>query len=375
MKEQMKKKNNKTYKTPIPPPYLVSYAVTRKCNLKCKHCYSEATEEPAPDELSTEEAKRLIDKIAKWGIKLLIFDGGEPLARDDFFDIANYASSKELRVVIGSNGTLITTDVAKRLKASGIMAVQISIDGAEAQTHDCFRGEEGSFNKALEGARACKEVGLPFQFGMTIRKATLDEVSAMLILAIESGAIAAEFFDLIQVPRVKREIPDEVLTPAERKEVMEWLAEAQTDCPIIIRVPGCPMYTLILREKNIQPKHFAAHLLQRIPYYGRGCAAGMPNGYLTILPNGDIIPCMLLQIKLGNIRKESITRIWTNSSILSKLRNRSLLEGECGRCSYRDECTGCRGRAYEETGNIHATDPGCWLNIKGTPAPSPRHSE
>jgi radical SAM protein with 4Fe4S-binding SPASM domain len=169
---------------------------------------------------------------------------------------------------------------------------------------------------------------------------------------------------LVQVPRVKKEIPDEVLAPDERKEVMEWLAKAQKDCPIIIRVPGCPMYTILLQEKDIQPKHFPVHLLKRIPYYGRGCAAGMPNGYLTVLPNGDVIPCMLLQTKLGNIREESITQIWDNSPILLKLRNRNVLEGECSQCIYMDKCSGCRGRAYEETGNMLATDPGCWLNIK-----------
>jgi len=360
MKGEMKN-NKESHKTVIPPPFLISYAVTRKCNLKCKHCYSDATEEAAPDKLLTEEAKRLLDDIANWGIKLLIFDGGEPLYREDFFDIAKYAAQKGLRVVIGSNGTLIDTHVAKRLKTSGIMAVQISIDGAKALTHDWFRGVDGSFDKALEGAKACREVGLSFQFGMTIRKGTLDEIPDMLKLAVDSGAIAAEFFDLVQVPRVKKEIPDEVLTPDERKEVMGWLAEAQKDCPIIIRVPGSPMYTLILQERDIQPKHFPANLLKRIPYYGRGCAAGMPNGYLTILPNGDVIPCMLLQIKLGNVREESITRIWDNSQILSKLRNRNLLEEGCGRCTYRDECAGCRGRAYEETGNMLATDPGCWV--------------
>jgi radical SAM protein with 4Fe4S-binding SPASM domain len=361
MKDSLKNKEVQSNFTP--PPYLISYAVTRKCNLKCKHCYSDATEEYAPDELLTEEAKRFLDEVANWGIKLLIFDGGEPLCRDDFFDIARYSAQKGLRVVIGSNGTLIDLGVAKQLKKSGVMAVQISIDGSEAQTHDRFRGEVGAFDKALEGAKSCKEAGLPFQFGMTIRRSTLDEISDMLKLALDFGAVAAEFFDLVQVPRVKRDIPEEVLKPDERKEVMVRLAEAQKNCPIIIRVPGCPMYTLILQERNIQPKHFPADLLKRIPYYGRGCAAGMANGYLTILPNGDIIPCMLLQTKLGNVREESITRIWNNSQILSKLRNRNLLEGECARCNYKDKCAGCRGRAYEETGNIMATDPGCWVNI------------
>jgi len=359
----MKPKTN--YKTQIKPPYLISYAITKKCNLKCKHCYSNATEEQAPNELSTEESKRLLDYITNWGIKLLIFDGGEPLCRDDFFDIAKYGYDKGLRVVIGSNGTLIDTDMAKRLKSSGIMAVQISIDGTKAQTHDWFRGKEGAFSKALEGANACREVGLPFQFGMTIRRGTLKEIPDMLKLAVYFGANAAEFFDLIQVPRVKKEIPDEILTPDERKDVMEWIAKAQKDCPIIIRVPGCPMYTLILQDRNIQPKHFPADLLKRIPYYERGCAAGIPDGYITILPNGDVIPCMLLQIKLGNIREKSITQIWDNSKVLLKLRDRNLLEGECGRCIYRDKCAGCRGRAYEVTGNMLATDPGCWVNKGG----------
>ncbi|MCD6336443.1 MAG: radical SAM protein [Candidatus Latescibacteria bacterium] len=361
---QEETRNQEVLKTFIPPPHLISYAVTRKCNLKCRHCYSEATEEPASDELSTEEAKSVLDEVADWGIKLLIFDGGEPLCRDDFLDMAEYASSRGLRVVIGTNGTLIDIDVAKRLKSSGVMAAQISIDGAKARTHDWFRGVEGAFDQALKGAEACKAVGLPFQFGMSIRRGTLDEIPDMLQLAIDSGAVAAEFFDLVQVPRVKREIPEEVLVPAERKEVMEWLAEAQTECPIIIRVPGCPMYTLLLQEKHIQPQYFPADLLKRIPYYGRGCAAGMPHGYLTILPNGDVLPCMLLQIKLGNIREESLTQLWDHSPILSKLRNRNGLGGACGQCTYRDICAGCRGRAYEETGNMLAADPGCWFNME-----------
>jgi len=345
----------------VVPPYLVSYAITRKCNLKCKHCYSDATDTPAPDELTTTEAKKLLEDLAGWGIKLLILDGGEPLCRDDFLEIASYASSKGIRVVVGSNGTLIDDQTALKMKKAGVRSVAISIDGATAKTHDIFRGEDGTFNKTIEGAKACKEAGLPFQFNTIIRKTTLREIPDILRLAIKSGANAAEFFDLIQVSRVKERCAEEILSKNERKEIMTWLAEAQEDCPILIRVPACPMYPLILKEKNIQPKHFPAHVLHRIPYYNAGCAAGMPNGYITILPNGDVIPCMLLQVKLGNIREKSVIKIWEESPILAKLRSRELLEGECGKCVYRDACAGCRGRAYEETGNMMATDPGCWL--------------
>lgn len=345
----------------IQPPFLVSYAITQRCNLKCKHCYSDATETFAPDELSTHESKKLIDELAGWGVKLLIFDGGEPLCRDDFFEIASYASAKGLRVVVGSNGTLIDKSVAAKMRQSGIQAVAISIDGAKPETHDCFRGEEGSFNKAMEGVKACREADLPFQFNIVIRKESLPEIPDILKLALNEGAIAVELFDLVQVKRVKEQCLEEVLSPDERRRIMEWLAETQADYPLIIRVPACPMYPLILKERNIRPKHFHATLLHRIPYYGRGCAAGMPNGYITILPNGDVIPCMLLQINLGNIRERSITEIWNNSPILSKLRCRDLLEGACKECLHRDECAGCRGRAYEETRNLLASDPGCWL--------------
>jgi radical SAM protein with 4Fe4S-binding SPASM domain len=345
----------------IASPYLVSYAITRKCNLNCKHCYSDSADSAGPDELSTIEAKALLDDLAKWGIKLLIFDGGEPLCRDDFFDIVRYASEKGMRTVVGTNGILIDAEVADRMKSAGVQAVQISIDGANPVTHDSFRGGEGAFHKAMQGVEACKKAGLPFQLGMVIRRQSLPEISDMLKLAVDCGANAAELFDLVQVPRVRRECPDQILSRNERKNVMELLAEAQTDCPIVIRLPGCPMYPLIIKQRNIQPKHFPAHLLRRIPYYERGCAAGIPSGYVTILPNGDVIPCMLLQVKLGNIREESIIRIWEDSPVLAKLRSRELLEGECGECIHRDVCAGCRGRAYEETGNMLASDPGCWI--------------
>jgi radical SAM protein with 4Fe4S-binding SPASM domain len=142
---------------------------------------------------------------------------------------------------------------------------------------------------------------------------------------------------------------------------MELLAEAQTDYPLIIRVPACPMYPLLLQQKNVQPEHFPKEMLQRVPYYGRGCAAGMPMGYVMIQCNGEVNPCMLLQVNLGNIREQSLISIWENSPLLAELRQRDSLKGECGDCQYKLTCAGCRGRAYEETGDMMAADPGCWL--------------
>ena len=345
----------------IRPPFMVSYSITKKCNLKCKHCYSESVDQAAPDELSTKDAFWLIDDLSKWGIGLLIIDGGEPLCREDLLDVVKYATSKGIRTTIGSNGTLINEGMAKKMLDAGVMSVAISIDGVNAQTHDSFRGISGAFEQALKGAEACRNAGLHFQFNMVIRKETLLQLEDMLGLAVDFGADAAEFFDLVAAGRAKQECKGEVLSHNERKRAMEWLAQAQEDCPIVIRVPACPMYPLLLQQKQIQPRHFPAEMLKRVPYYGRGCAAGMPMGYVMVQYNGEVNPCMLLQVKLGNIREQSIVSIWENSSVLAELRQRELLKGECGDCSYRITCSGCRGRAYEETGDMMATDPGCWL--------------
>ncbi len=348
----------------IRPPFMVSYSITTKCNLKCKHCYSESVDQAAPDELSTEEAFQLMDDLSEWGIGLLVIDGGEPLCREDLLDVVKYATSKGIRTTIGSNGTLIDEAMARKMLDAGVKSVAISVDGADAQTHDSFRGISGAWQQALKGVETCSGVGLPFQFNMVIRKETLSQLEKMLHIAVCYGASAAEFFDLVAAGRAKQECKDQVLSPNERKQAMEWLAMAQVDCPIVIRVPACPMYPLLLQEKHVKPKHFPVEMLQRVPYYGRGCAGGMPMGYVMVKSNGEVNPCMLLQINLGNIREQSIISIWENSPILAQLRQRELLKGECGDCSYRATCSGCRGRAYEETGDMMAADPGCWLVAK-----------
>jgi len=154
---------------------------------------------------------------------------------------------------------------------------------------------------------------------------------------------------------------EQVLAKMERNKVMEWLAEARRDSSIVIRTTACPIYTLILKKGDIKTKHFSSDVLKRIPYYDKECAAGMPNGYITILLNGGIIPCMLLQIKLGNIRERNIVDIREDSPILARLRAREQLKGECGRHRFRDVCAGCRGRAYEPVRDMLSADPGCWI--------------
>ena len=353
----MEKENIK----PVPPPFLISWSLTTRCNLSCKHCYSESSPDAGYDDLTTEESLRVIDEIADWGIGLLIFDGGEPLLREDFFQIAEYASGKGITTGIGSNGTLIDAATARRQVSVGIRYASISIDGADAETHDAFRGEAGNFEKVLKAASACKAAGLPFQFNTVIRKKTIPQISEILCLTTDYGAYGIELFDLVLVGRAKRECQDEALTIQQRKEMVEWLVEAQIDYPLPIETPSLPMYPLILKLKEIHPKHIPMEELAKIAYYGRGCAAGRPRGYLVIRNNGELNPCIFLQVSLGSVKERSIRQIWQESPLLAQLRSRELLKGECGKCQYRDICAGCRGRAYEHTTDMLASDPGCWF--------------
>jgi len=197
----------------------------------------------------------------------------------------------------------------------------------------------------------------------------VDELKAVTVPVNISIEGKQRILCLAQVEKLLRKARKIAITDCECRStvrgcdavIIGWLAEAQRNCPIPIRVVACPMYPLTVRERNIQPRHFSANLLRRIPYWERGCAAGMPRGYITILPNGDVIPCMLLQVKLGNVREQDVREIWQNSPILSKIRARELLQGKCRECQYKAQCGGCRGRAYEESGNIMAGDPGCWM--------------
>ena len=345
----------------VPPPFLVSYSITTKCNLRCKHCYSQSSEEAGYDDLTTDEALRVIDEIAEWGIGLLVFDGGEPLLREDFFQIVDYASGKGITTGIGSNGTLIDVAIARRLISVGIKYASISIDGGNAETHDAFRREVGNFEKVLKAASACKAAGLPFQFNTVIRKETIPQISEILRLTTDYGAYGIELFDLVLVGRAKRECQDEALTTQQRKEIVEWLVETQIDYPLPIETPSLPMYPLILKQKGIRPKHISMEQVARIAYFGRGCAAGRPRGYLVIRSNGELNPCIFLQVNLGNVKEKSIRQIWQESPTLVQLRSRDLLKGTCGECQYKDICAGCRGRAYEHTGDMLAPDPGCWF--------------
>lgn len=334
-------------------PTLVSFAVTRECNLKCKHCYSQSVDSPHPTELSTAEAKRLISEIAEAGAHLLIMDGGEPLMRPDIYDLVRHARTAGLTTVMGTNGTLITAEVADKLVDAGIQALAISLDGADAETHDAFRGVEGAWEQTLRGIDQVRQAGIPFQIAPTLRRGSWEQWGAIADKAKELGANAVEVFDYIAAGR-GQESPEFEMTVEERRAfVREYIARQRAEEDMIYRCVALPQVWVEI-EKTVPEDEVLANFVRSC------CAAG--TRYCAVLYDGSVYPCMVLQEKAGDVREQSFVDIWQTSEVFQVLRDRNRLEGKCGRCDYRYVCGGARCRVYAKTGSLTAEDDGCWFS-------------
>lgn len=336
------------------PPVLVSFAVTRKCNLMCPHCYSEALETPHPRELSTTEALELISDIAGLGARMIIFDGGEPTLREDLPRLVRRAAEEGLAPLLGTNGMsdTLTESYLQELKEAGLRAIAVSLDGARPETHDEFRGVGGAWEKTLQGIKNINRVGIPFQVGTVLSKKNADEFPAIVDLAKNLGANAVEVFDFVEAGRgaEHRELE---LSHKERRDIIQYIIRRQLEeDDIYFRVIAVPSFWPEV-ERSVKDD------LSLLKFVRTCCGAGIR--YATILYDGTAFPCMLLPVPLGNVREKPFSEIWRESEVLKTLRDSGNLKGRCGRCRYKDVCRGARCRAYAKTGDMLAEDPACWL--------------
>ena len=323
---------------------IVSWMTTNRCNLTCRHCYQNAAPDACANELTTAEACTLIDQIAAAGFRIMIFSGGEPLMRPDIYELVSYAAGKGLRPVFGTNGTLITPEVARRLKDAGACAMGISLDSADAAKHDAFRGLAGAYEATIAGMRACREAGLPFQVHTTVMEWNKDEVTDITDLVVELGGVAHYIFFLIPVGRGKF-IGDTALKVAENEELLRRIMAKQLEVPIDIKPTCAPQFMRVAEQMGV-PTRFT-----------RGCLAG--DTYCIVSPEGDVRPCAYMTEVAGNVRQMPFDEIWRTSELFARLRSRSY-GGACGTCDYRQKCGGCRARAaYYHEGNYLAQDDYC----------------
>ncbi|GIK56257.1 MAG: radical SAM protein [Chloroflexi bacterium] len=367
-----------------PPPRLIFWETTAGCNLACIHCRRiTVANQLLPQDLTTAEALAMIDQIAAFGQPIFVLSGGEPLFRPDIFDIARHAADAGLIVALATNGTLVTADIARRIKESGIRRVSISFDGADAPTHDIFRGP-GAFKKALTGIFHLREVDIPYQINTTVAKHNVHQMPETLALAKRIGAVALHLFLLVPVGCGVEIAEDKQISPTEYEAVLNWMYDAEMEGGIELKATCAPHYFRIVRQRQAEERREGIFRerpssLHRQQHGGnthtgghpggnghgrhpmnamtKGCLAG--TGITFISHRGEVFPCGYLPVEAGHIRRQPFAEIWQDSPLFAELREPDLLGGKCGLCEFKKICSGCRARAFGTDGDYLGEEPFC----------------
>ena len=353
---------------PTSQPRLVAWEVTRSCNLNCVHCRAASERGPYSGELDTKKCLEVLDQIVQTGKPIVILTGGEPLLRKDVFELARYGMDLGLRMVMATNGTLLTQAIADKLITSGIKRVSISLDGADAQEHDQFRQVPGAFMAALEGIELLKRGGIEYQVNTTVSKHNVHQVAEILDLAIRLGAVAHHIFLLVPTGRARDMINQEI-NALEYEELLHWFYDMREKVPLHLKATCAPHYYRILRQEahaRGEKVDFNTYGLDAVT---RGCLGG--TSFCFISHDGVVQPCGYLELDCGDLRESSFGSIWEDSEDFVRLRDFSAYKGKCGRCEYLKSCGGCRARALEATGDYMAEEPLCiYQPMKGLKAAS-----
>jgi AdoMet-dependent heme synthase len=398
----------------IAKPRLIFWEVTKGCNLHCIHCRATATELMSPRDLPTTKARDIIEQIAAFGNPILVLSGGEPLYRRDIYELAKLGTDRGLRIALATNGTLVTRDVAQKIVDAGVKRVSISLDGADAQTHDSFRGIPGSFEAAVYGFQNLKKLGMPVQINMTIAKHNASQLPAVLELAKTLGADALHTFLLVPVGCGVDIAAEQMVSPIEYERMLNWFYDQSLQGGIELKATCAPHYFRVARQRRAAERKaqgYGATAAPSVQHGGnghghgiaanevlmpggtgisftknqelagvvnhgsghghghpggdpsamnamtKGCLAG--TGVCFVSHEGEVFPCGYLPVKAGDLRQQPFKDIWQNSIVFEQLRDTNNLEGKCGCCEFRNICMGCRARAFAATGNMMSEEPFC----------------
>jgi AdoMet-dependent heme synthase len=340
-------------------PKWLAWEITRRCNLKCVHCRSsselEAKEHP---DFSLAEAQRILDDITSYAQPVVVLSGGEPLLRDDVFEIAAYGTAKGLRMCLATNGTLVTEEICRRLKEVGIRMVSLSLDGADAAVHDNFRCQPGAFAGTINAARLFREHDIPFLINSSFTKRNQAEIPKVYRLAKELGAKAWYMFMIVPTGRGE-DIMTELISPEEYEELLAWHYEMEKQEEEMLVRPTCAphYYRVVLQKAKEEGEKFKRRTLQFSTGGSKGCLAGQLIALIDV--DGNVLPCSYFPKPAGNLRQQSFKDVWENSELFREMRDFKSYKGRCGRCEYVNVCGGCRARAYAVTGDYLAEEPYC----------------
>ena len=349
---------------------VVVWNITRRCNLKCIHCYAQAKDQSFDNELTTEEGKNLIDDLSQYKVPVLLLSGGEPTIRKDLPELAAYAIEKGMRAVISTNGTLITQQMARVLKDIGLSYVGISLDGME-KIHDRFRGVKGAFRAALEGIKNCQDAGIKVGLRFTINKFNVDEIENIFNLLEDMDIPRACFYHLVYAGRGSK-LVEEDLTHDETRKAVDLIMDLTKKLhdkgkpkeilTVDNHADGPYIYLRLLKE---DPKR-AAEVLELLKM-NEGNNSGRGIGCISW--DGEVYADQFWRhYSFGNVQERPFSEIWTDSSepLMKKLKEKKkYVKGRCAKCRWLDVCAGnFRVRAEAVTGDVFAQDPACYLTDK-----------
>jgi len=345
------------------------WEVTGACNLHCIHCHA-VSGRPSPDELTTDEGKRLIDMIAAESeFRTLVYTGGEPLVRRDIFELLRHSQRAGLSNIIATNGTLIDEETAFKLKDHGVVCNAISLDAADPSIHNRIRNRPDAFELALRAIEATKKAGILLQINTTAMEYNMEDLPNLIDFADRYGAGIMLMYQLVAVGRGEI-IETATLKKNANKRLSELIAEKQRECDMIIEPVAGPQYWPHLLEKGDIRGGGRLDLAGMVFH---GCAAG--RGFVYVKANGDVWPCPFVEVSGGSVREKSFHRIYHESRLFQDLRNREeRLKGLCGECRYKTVCGGCRGRAHAYTGDYLAEDPRCFIRERKPVSTTPESS-
>ena len=345
-------------------PFTIAWEVTRACAYACVHCRADAMHKPDPQELNTEEALRLIDRLADFGSPILVFTGGDPMMRRDLYQLIAYATQKGLRCSLTPTATALpTTARLEKVREAGIRRIALSLDAPRPEIHDSFRQVRGSWQRTMDILHRAQSIGLSVQVNTTVARHNVDILEEMIPFLQEVGAVQWSLFFLVPTGRAQA---SNMISAEEHERVFHWLYDLSKNAPFDIKSTAAPMY----RRVAIERKRAEQGSDKPVTFQGAGFqyADGLNrptrgvndgNGFLFISHVGDIQPSGFLPLTAGNVRTDDVIEVYRHSQLFTDLRNPDKIKGRCGVCEYRDVCGGQRGRAYGITGDYLESDPAC----------------
>jgi radical SAM protein len=338
-------------------PMLVIWEVSQACDLACVHCRASAQPGRHAQELTTAEGFRLLEEIRSFGNPMMVFTGGDPLKRPDLFDLISRSVELGLRTNVSPSATpLLTEDAIREFQRRGVARMAISLDGANAGSHDAFRGVPGTFDRAMLALRLAQQIGLETQLQTTVTRRNLAELPQIADLV---AAVGGKMWSLFFLVVTGRALQGDDLTAEEYEQVFEILYEIAKTAPFDVKTTEGMHYRRYVarREQRHGDDGDCGPGTRKMMWRTAGVSDG--KGFVFVGHTGDIYPSGFLPVKAGNVRQDSLVEVYRNSSLFRILRDADQREGKCGICEYRKLCGGSRSRAYALTGNYLAEDPRC----------------